>query len=145
MEESLEELEDYGQTSGDFPQQFKTLTILSHIANGIWGFLFLISIAAFGSMGEQIIRKVPELRGYGSEAVTITIVVLLIILVLIVLSLVGVIMMQRKKKSGFVLYAVANGLWSVLLLMGLTPIGIITGLAGIGFIVAFSKHRNLMS
>ena len=65
------------------------------------------------------------------------------------LAILGVTKMMKGKKGGFILYAIMNGIWALLILLGAqngeNPAGsIIVGLVSVGFIVAFGMQMKNM-
>jgi len=134
MDDILENIDD--NESEELPQQFKTLSIISHIGNAIWGLLMLITLMALMSAGNELLDEMFKGQRYDPELKKYLMIILLVMLGLIILSVVGVVQMKKRKKSGFILYAVTNGIWALLLLVGTTTLGIIGGLASIGFILA---------
>ena len=74
-------------------------------------------------------------------------IVFLLLIALNVLGIVSAVKMSKGKKSSFVLYAIVTGLWALLMLLGAANgnvLNIISGLASIGFIVAFGMQMKNM-
>ena len=93
---------------------FKTITILSFIGNGIWALLFLLLFVACIVNGAAVIKSVSLDNFFGGAIVFFTL-LSAVILGVCLTALIGVVKMRKGKRQGFVLYAVANGLWSMLL------------------------------
>jgi hypothetical protein len=128
--------------TGEVPQIVKTLSILSIIGSSIWGLLIFIAMLYVFVAIDSVGRMLPIADPGGMMAAIV--VVFLLLLALNVLGLVAAIKMSKGKKSSFVLYAIVTGLWALLMLLGMSPLGIISGLASIGFIVAFGMQMKNM-
>jgi hypothetical protein len=128
--------------TGEVPQAVKTLSILSIIGSSIWGLLLFIVMLWFFVAADSFGRMLPIADPGGMIAAVV--IVMLLLIALNVLGIVAAIKMSKGKKSSFVLYAIVTGLWALLMLLGMSPLGIISGLASIGFIVAFGMQmKNL--
>lgn len=146
MEETLDKQDEIGEAN-QVPERVKTLTIFTFIGSGLW-FLFLV---AFMASIDMILEEIPQkdlariqeeinlddLRLYIRVAFAF-------FALLCVLCFIGALLMRKMKKVGFVLYAIGSGLFGLLMLLGLNPIGIITGLTSIIFIVLYARDLKLM-
>ncbi len=143
-----EELIDETGGSKETPQIVKTLALLSIIGSSLWGLLLLIAMFYFLAFIDQMGRMLPIADAGGMMAVLI--IVFLIFIGLNVLGLIGAIRMNKGQKNGYTMYVVATGIWALLMLLGATGEGnpalpIISAAASIGFIIAFSKHKDSLS
>jgi len=135
-----------GGANTEVPQAVKTLSILSIVGSSIWilllliGGLYLMSLgsAASGLMGAAV-----------GNVMGIVVLVLLFFIGLNVATLIAAVKMMKGKKSMFILYAIANGIWSLLFLISLgnqanPALPALTAIAGIGFIIGFGTQMKNM-
>jgi TRAP-type C4-dicarboxylate transport system permease small subunit len=69
------------------------------------------------------------------------------IVALCVASIVGVVMMNNGKRGGFIVYAISNGIFALLLFSGVSaenPQGAIFGVISVGFIFLYRRHLKWM-
>lgn len=126
---------------------FNVMSILSYIGNGIWTLLFLVLFIGCLSNGAAMMKNVSMDAVFGGVVAFFAILSALIIL-LCVVSMVGMAKMGKGKRSGFILYAISNGIWALLIFYAAAGDGgmgfIIGGLISLGFIVYFgSTFRKL--
>lgn len=139
MEELDEVLETQGQT-GEIPSTVKTLAILAYIGNILWALLFLLVFVMIDLIIEELVNKLPVAEMTTDQFVTYLMIGCGVLILCCIVSFIGALKMSKGKKIGFVLYAVANGIWAVLLFMGGTPQGIVCGAISVGFIIGFGTQ-----
>ena len=117
------------------PQFLTTLCILSYIGSGLWALLALIGMIAsgwiMGMLGIAVENAAtsPDMNNMDPEAVhaasgllgmgtTIIIIACLVFLLLNALSIFGAVKMWQQKKSGFIMYTIANGIMLVMFVLG---------------------------
>lgn len=93
---------------------FKTMSILSFVGNGIWAFLFLLLFIGCVVNGAALMKSV-SLDSFFEGAIMFFAVISALIIAACLVAIVGVVKMKNGKRRGFFLYAIANGLWSLLL------------------------------
>ncbi|MBA2610632.1 MAG: hypothetical protein H0U95_01585 [Bacteroidetes bacterium] len=143
------------------PQFLKVLCILSYIGSGLWALISLIGIFASGMimgmfMGgashvdtssmtpeqadamEKMASAGGGMMGMLSSYITI---IFVISLVFAALSLWGVMKMGKLQKGGFWIYAIVNGIFAVL---GLLGGGFVGAIIGIAFIVMYGLNLKHM-
>lgn len=146
-------IDQSGGQNQEVPQAVKTLSILSIIGSSFWSLFWLIGmfwmigavsnyLSAASTMGSMLPIADP------SGAVLVLVIVFLILIGMNVGTLIAAVRMMQGKKA-FILYAICNGLWSLLCLMTLgnqadPTIPALTGLAGIGFIIGFGVQMKNM-
>lgn len=141
----METLDHENKQEEPRPQSFFTLMVLSIIGNGLWILLFVV---AFGMLDEVLVElQKSYLFDDVSEARRILAIVFSIIILLCVGCIVGHVLMYQRKRAGFWIYAVCNGLFALLVLSNLgngniQPIFV--GLISVGFIIGFSRHLKWM-
>ena len=128
--------------TGEVPQALKTLGILSIVGNSLWALLILIGMFwILGATGGASI-----IPGMG-DAIALVVIVCLVSILLNVLGLMGAMKMMKGNKGGFVLYAVATGIWALLMLLaGIQGdiVSLLSAVVSIGFIIAFNMQlKNL--
>ncbi|MBK9192260.1 MAG: hypothetical protein IPM77_12545 [Crocinitomicaceae bacterium] len=132
-----EVLEDKEVQKTAVPQVVKTLSIFAYIGNGFWGLvIFILMILAMTSI-DTIERIVGGSLG---EQKGVLIVTFLIMLAICILPIFGCIKMAKGFKSGFYMYAAANGIWVLLNIFAATPQNIFVGLVSLGFIIGFGSQ-----
>jgi hypothetical protein len=128
------------------PGGLTALCILTFIWSGLWTLLALIGIFASGAFIGYFENMLP---GGGAMATGIFIAVFAILFILFGLSLFGAIKMFTLKKSGFVIYAISNGLMLLLQIFSLVSAfnlgGLIYLLISILFIVLYAQNLKVMS
>ena len=142
MDEILEEQNAPQET----PQIVKFLAIFSYIGNGLWGLFLLLMIATLSSYESMFSGLLPG--GAGSSEMASFMMMIKVILglfiVTCIVSIIGTVKMGQGKRSGFFMYAIANGIWGLLFAYsGVTGGGmeaLVIGLASIGFIVGFGSQ-----
>jgi hypothetical protein len=132
-------LESVDNKSKEVPQVVKTLSILAYVGNGFWGLMILIlmlMVMSNASFFEDLVGvSLPLGALYGA---------MFVIIVLCALSIVGANYMSKGRKSGFWIYAIANGIWALLLLPSGEPSNIGIAAISIGFIIGFGAQlKNL--
>jgi magnesium-transporting ATPase (P-type) len=140
MTDTIDDVLEDGNAPKSVPQIVKTLAIFSYIGNAIWALLFVIVVLAIESMMSQFINRLDAPGMSTDQLMTFMVIVCLVILLMCIVSIIGTVRMTRGKKSGFYMYAIANGIWVILLLMGGTPQGIVVGLISLGFIIGFGMQ-----
>ena len=131
----------------EVPQSVKTLSILSIIGSSLWGLIVLIVMFWMINAASSLSSMLPIADPSG--AVVVLVIVFLIMIGLNVGTLIGAVKMMKGKKKAFTLYAICNGIWALLILLGAmnnpNPTGsIVVGLVSIGFIVAFGMQMKKM-
>lgn len=130
---------------------FKIVTMLSLIANIVWGILFSILLIACILNGQAIIDSTKDT--ISPDAFFGNIIVLFLILSVVVVLLCwfcisGIRKMKKGERSGFYSYAIANALWALLQINigsdGTVPY-IVSGLISIGFIFYFALKLPKLS
>jgi len=128
--------------TGEVPQALKTLGILSIVGNSLWALLILIG--TFWTLGATAGASI--IPGMG-DAIALVVIVCLVSILLNVLGLMGAMKMMKGNKGGFVLYAVATGIWALLMLLaGIQGdiVSLLSAVVSIGFIIAFNMQlKNL--
>ena len=122
------------------PQVVKTLAILSYVGNGLWTLLLLIMAFALNAFMGELVNRLDAPTMSTDQLMTLIMIGCLVLAVFCILSIVGAAMMTKGKKSGFVLYAIGNGIWTLLMIMGGTPQGIVFGVISLGFILGFGMQ-----
>lgn len=140
MTDTIDDVLEDGTQSGGVPQIVKTLAIISYVGNALWAVLFLIVALAINSFKGMFVNRLQGAAMSTDQLMTYVLVACLIIIATCVISIMGAAKMTKGKKGGFYMYAVANGIWTILLIMGGTPQGIVCGLISLGFIVAFGMQ-----
>jgi len=136
-----------GQNQEEVPQAVKVLSILSIVGSSLWGLLLLILMFMFLGAGGSSFGGLFALGAGGMVAILV--VVFLIMLGLNVGTLIAAIKMMNGSKKAFILYAICNGIWALLVLLGASnnpnPTGsILVGLVSAGFIVALGMQMKNM-
>ena len=98
------------------PQQVKTLSILSIVGNSLWLLMFLIGTLWLLTMANSF---GGPMRGMMGDFVGIFIVIMLLVSALHILGLIAAVKMMNGSKGAFIMYAIATGLWCLLLLISL--------------------------
>ncbi len=93
---------------------YKTMNILSYIGNGVWGILFLLLFVACIVNGAAVASTV-SLDSFFGGAIAFFAFLSALVVALCVVSIIGVLKMRKGKRKGFFLYAIANGLWALVL------------------------------
>lgn len=143
----METLDQFTEQKKEKPGGMTPITILSYIGNTLWIILFAIYFAIFEQFIDML--NLPSDVDLDKIIMLVRGVFLFLILVCIV-SVFGVVQMNRGKKSGFTLYAVSNGIFGLLLIIGSfnndqnPAFGIIVGGLSLAFIFFFSKHLKWM-
>jgi hypothetical protein len=130
------------------PQAVKTLAILSIVGSSLWGLIILILMFMFLGAGAGSFGGMFAMGAGGMIAVLI--IILLLMIGLNVGTLIASVKMMKGNKKAFTLYAVCNGIWALLILLGAmnnpNPLGsILVGLISAGFIVAFGMQMKNMN
>lgn len=137
MDEVLENIDE--NKPQEVPQTVKVLSIFAYIGNGLWATIFLVVLLwiafAFNSF---------RLPGVRSSDTGIICAALLFVTALCALSIVGAAKMAKGKKSGFYLYAIPNGIWSLMLFFNLEPTNIVVSLVSISFISGFASQLKYL-
>jgi hypothetical protein len=128
------------------PGGLTALCILTFIWSGIWTLIALVGIFASGAFIGYFENMLP---GGGAMATGIFIAVFAILFILFGLSLFGAIKMFTLKKSGFVMYTIANGLMLLLQLYSIATAfsigGLIYLLISLLFIILYAQNLKYMS
>ncbi|MEO9532121.1 MAG: hypothetical protein ABJG68_06655 [Crocinitomicaceae bacterium] len=146
--DDLDLLDEQVTENKEVPQVVKTLSILSIVGNSLWLLIFLIAAfyvlafaSAFGGLA----------GGLFAGFFAIAAIIFFLILMLHVLGLIAAIRMMNGSKGAFILYAVTNGLWSLLCLMSAVNdrqdnqmFSVFCGLVSIGFIVMLGIQMKNM-
>jgi len=144
--EDIDIIDGAGGQPNQVPQAVKTLGILSIIGSSFWILIMLIGGIYIMTMSSAMGGVLGQAFG---SAVGLVAGVLLFFIGLNVLTLVAAAKMMKGKKGMFIMYAIANGLWSLLFLISLgnqanPTLPALTGLAGIGFIIGFGVQMKNM-
>ena len=140
MTDSFDEvLEESAQPKG-VPTIVKTLAIISYVGNTLWALLFLIVALALNSFKSMLVNRLDAPAMSTDQLMNYILIASIVIVLICIVSIIGAAKMTKGSKTGFYLYAVANGLWTVILLLGGTPQGIVCGLISLGFIVGFGMQ-----
>lgn len=138
MEEVIEDIND--NKVQEIPQAVKVLAILTYVGNGLILLALLFFAAFFSSVGARF----GAFRAIGGE-MGIIVAVFLFVALLCVGAIVGAIKMHKGQKSGFTIYAISNGIYIALALIGLVnnpqPNNFVGPLITIGFFIGF--YNNL--
>jgi hypothetical protein len=142
----LETLDEQIKKEEPRPQSFFTLLVLSYIGNGLWILFLLVAFSMLDKLidaMEAIFVDVPMDVARRALALTLG-----AFIATCVGSIIGLILMSKRKRVGFWVYAVSNGIFALMVFANLgngqlQPI--IIGLASVGFIIGFSKHLKWMN
>jgi|GEM_PF-1188516 len=151
------------------PSNLKTLSILSYIGSGFWALISILFIVASGwimgmlgmgmSRASETMEAMEGMEGVDAAEMAaaqsavggamamgtgLLIGVGVFLLLLQVLSIWGVVKMNKLQKGGFWMYAIGNGIFGILCILGMTLFGIVTGLVCILFIVLFGMNLKYM-
>jgi hypothetical protein len=152
---------------GSAPSFLNVICILSYIGKGLLALLFLIGAFAttwilsfFTSAMDSGMEGMEGLEGYDAAELEqaasamdsfatmgsgLIMGVFLFFALLQILALIGVARMHKLKKSGFVLYIIGNGIFAVLLLLGMASGGSpLLALLTVGFIVMYIINRKAL-
>ncbi|MFT7155041.1 MAG: hypothetical protein ACI8Q1_000041 [Parvicella sp.] len=136
-----EEITDLGPQGPN--QTLNVMCILGYIGNGLLLLLFLVALMVINSMMDlpemEEFRRQLNVNNMEDFQVALTAGFGLFI-VLIIASIVGLIGSHKGKTWGFILYAIFNGLWSLLLLISLDPFSVFLSLVSIAFIVTIGLN-----
>ena len=142
----MEDTIDQGSNgSPQVPQAVKTLGILSVIGSSLWGLLLVIALFWFMSQTSSV----SILPGMG-DLLTLLYVVLVIFVVFNILGIISALKMMKGNKGAFILYAIVTSRWGLLLLIGSLNgggnplLGVVSGIASLGFVVAFGMQMKNM-
>lgn len=91
-----------------------------------------------GYNAAEVQEAAGALDSLASMGTGIIMAIFLFFALLQILALIGASRMHKLKKSGFVMYVVANGLFALLMLLGNPILAIVT----IGFIVMYAVNRK---
>lgn len=147
-------------TQSGAPSFLNVICILSYIGKSILALLFIIAgfatswfLSLFTGATGAAMESWEDLEGYNAAEVQeaagaldslasmgtgIIMAIFLFFALLQILALIGASRMHKLKKSGFVMYVVANGLFALLMLLGNPILAIVT----IGFIVMYAVNRK---
>ena len=112
MEDIIDERPDGPK---EVPQAVKTLGIISIIGSSLWALIFLIAMFYVIAAGSMIRSMIPVADPTG--AIVMVVLIVLIFVLIHVFKIVGVARYMKGKKGGYTLYAILNGLWTVLILL----------------------------
>jgi hypothetical protein len=136
-----EEITDLGPQGPN--QTLNVICILGYVGNGLALLLFLLALMVINSMMDspqmEEFRRQLNVNNMEDFQVALTAGFGLFI-VLIIVSIVGLIGAHKGKTWGFILYAIFNGLWALLLLISLDPFSIFLSLVSIAFIVTIGLN-----
>jgi hypothetical protein len=140
MSDTIDDVLEDSNGPKSVPQVVKTLAVFAYIGNAIWALLFLILVLALESMSGMLVNRMEAPGLSTDQLMTYILIVCVVFVVVCLVSIIGAAKMTKGKKSGFYMYAGSNGLWTILLLLGGTPQGVVVGLISLGFIVAFGMQ-----
>lgn len=134
----LDEIE--GQSINKKPNtMLHVMCILGYIANGFWVLTCLILLIIGSSILPDLI---PESRG-DSKAILVGLYIgLVFIIIVCAVSILGLILAHKKKKSGVIIYGIANGIWAIINLISLQPANLIFAVISIAFIIVVAINHN---
>lgn len=136
-----EEITDLGPQGPN--QTLNVICILGYIGNGIF-ILFLLMclmmVDALANMPEMEEAKrelgINNIADFKTYITTIFVTLTLFIIACVV----GIIGSHKGKTWGFILYAVLNGIWAIILLVSGDPVFLVFGLISIAFIVTIGLN-----
>lgn len=148
MTDFNETLDQETSSSTKTPAFFSPIVVLSYIGNSIWGVLFLLLFFGCVMNGAKMLESL-SLDDFMGGLVMLFAVMSAVFVALCVVCIIAVNKMKKGNKNGFTLYAVCNGIWSMLLLYGSGGdwLFIVMALISILFIVLFyqaSKKTNTL-
>lgn len=147
---------------GSAPSFLNVICILSYIGKSLLALLFLIGafattwILSFftsamdsgmegmeGYEAAELEQAASAMDSFATMGSGLIMGVFLFFALLQILALIGVARMHKLKKSGFVLYIIGNGIFAVLLLLGMASGGSpLLALLTVGFIVMYIINRK---
>ena len=121
----------------EYPDGLKVLSILSMIGSGLMGLLFILIFSFAGSF----------FGGYYSPGGTFVILMGLLFVSIFTVKFIGALKMYNLKKSGFLMYSIANIIWIVIVGMSLanqeqTGWSLFTLLSSIVFLIIFYSYKK---
>jgi hypothetical protein len=136
-----EEITDLGPQGPN--QTLNVMCILGYVGNGLLALIFLMAIMIIGT-----IIDMPEMDEFRRELdvnnmddlQSILSIVFAMFLILILGSIAGLIGAHKGKTWGFILYAVLNGIWALMMLLSFDPFSMFLGLISVGFIVTIGMN-----
>jgi hypothetical protein len=115
------------------------MCILGYIANGFWVMLSMVILI----MGSSILPYIlPDADANSEELIRVLHIGFTVILIACAASIVGLILAHQKKKSGVIIYGIANGLWALVNLISLQPANLIFAVISIAFIIVIAINHN---
>lgn len=120
---------------------FRVMAMLSYIGNCIWGFFFLFLFIACIING-ALLANSESFNAIFNGLIVLFAILSFVIVVLCVLSIIGMYRLQKGKHSGFVLYAIANTLWAIIIIYASKGSWgyIIPGVISAGFVLYFGFY-----
>lgn len=142
---NFETLDQNNMGSEPKPANFNILSVLSYLGNLFW----IALIMYYYTIMNEVLSLIPIPDGVAAAQVEQIFLMLFGILIFTcMLSLIGVILMNKRKKVGFFIYAVGNGLFGLLMFVGGTsgsPMSILFGVTCFFFIYLYSRHLKWLA
>ncbi len=125
---------------------FSTVSGFSYTGNIIWGVLFGLLLIGCIINGASMLEETSLDNFFGGVVVGFAF-MSTVILALCVVCIIGLVKMKKGERRGFLIYAISNGLWSLILIYSSQGDFLFLGMAAvsIAFIIyyaIFSKQLN---
>jgi hypothetical protein len=140
MEAIDDVLEDSNQPQGTVPSIVKTLAIFVYVGNGLLILLFLFVLAMLETFMNEFANKMPTADMSTDMFMNIMLAACVIVVIFCIACVVGVFQMTKGKRWGFYLYAVFNGLWVIMQIMGGTPQNFAMAAISLGFLIGLGAQ-----
>ncbi|WP_066757938.1 hypothetical protein [Crocinitomix algicola] len=117
MSDFTEVLESNEPSQQNVPEVVKVLAIFSYIGNGFWILAFLV-IYMMMRMNSNELAALMNINMASDYFVNIFLIVFILASILGGLCIYGAALMSKGLKKGFTFYAIGNGIWVLILLIG---------------------------
>jgi hypothetical protein len=136
--ETLDEI-DYQELNKTPNSILNVMSILGYIANGFWLLMCIIIVA----MGETILPEIfPDEDLSSGEFLLGLYIGFSVIAIMCATAIVGLVLAHKKRKSGVIIYGIANGFWVLINLISLQPTNLIIAVISISFIAVIAMNYN---
>ena len=149
----LEEIIDKESiTEVNVPTAVKVFSIISIVGSGLWTIILLLAMIG-------VMNEVDDKGNYigGAELLNLIYIIFVVMMLLNVLSIFGTARLLNGRRGGYILYAIANGIWVFIMLLtayslsvsGLNQqfnslLFIVSAVLSIGFIIALGTQLKNM-